>query len=248
MVDRARSRTSGAVGGSGGDVIITPGDAFTEDISLEIQVAESNAAPTDDPTFDITLDTADSNATPTEELGLDISGHSDENATPTDARTALIRVWLSGSAGAGVGTPANANGQNDGTLATISTAVAGAATETMTSALGTNVPSGITFSSAIYRGWVRFQTTLVTSVARLVARSIGGLFADITMFTQSTLNGDTNHLAGTFTFDLVAAGVDTLAKLQSLQIIHETTDAVAGVTPAIITVDAGAVDIEVTSI
>lgn len=248
MVERARSRTSGAVGGTGGTVIITPGDAFTESIGLTIQTTDANAAPTDNPTFQLNVATSDSNAEPTEAVGLTIGGQADTNATPTDARSALIRVWLSASAGAGVTNPANADGQNDAVNATVSTAVAGSTTETMTSALGSNVPSGITFSSANYRGWVRFQTTLITSTARLIARSTSALFSDITMFTQSTLNGDTNFLDGSFTFDLVAAGVNTLAKLQSLQIVHETVDAAAGVTPAIVTVDAGAVDIVVTSI
>lgn len=221
---------------------------FTDSFSLEIRTTDSNAAPTDDATFQLNALYADTNDVQTEAVSAGIQGLGDSNDVPTDARSAQIRVWLSGSAGTDVANPANANGQNDGTSAVVSTGVLASNPETMTSALGTNVPSGITFSAAVYHGWFRAQTTLITSTARIIARSTSALFADITMFTQSTLGGDTDHLGGTFIFDLIAAGVDTLAKLQSLQIIHETQDVAAGVTPAILTVDAGAVDITATSI
>lgn len=168
--------------------------------------------------------------------------------TPTDARTALLKVWLANSAGTGVTSPANANGQNDGALATLQTAPAGPTTITMTSDIGVNVGAGLTFTSVLYRGWFEAKTTLITSTCKIVAHSSTAAFADITMFTQSTLNGDTNHLSGDFTFDLFAAGVNTLAKLQSLQIVHSTTDAAAGVTPAVLTVDSGSADIVATSI
>ena len=51
------------------------------------------------------------------------------------------------------------------------------------------------------------------------------------------------YLTGDFTYDLYAAGVNTLAKLQSCQMLHRVSDAVAGVTPHVLTVDAGAIDI-----
>lgn len=243
---RIKSTRPLTVTGGGGTVTIEP---FTDTLLIQINAADTQVPPTDNPTFVLNVATADTQAAPTtEDVSLGIQGLADTVSPPTDSRTALIRVWLSGSAGSGVTNPANADGVNDGALATVSTAVAGSTTEILTSAVGANVPSGITFSSAIYTGWFRAQTSLITSTAKILARSIGALFADITMFTQSTLNGDTNHLSGDFTFDLVAAGVNTLAKLQSLQIIHQTTDAAAGVTPAILTVDAGSVDIVVTSI
>ncbi len=245
---RHRIRSKGGRGGGGDVIIIPPGIGFTDSFSLGIIVSDLNAVPTDDATFQLNALYADNNDVQSDAVQLGIQGLGDSNAAPTDARSAQIRVWLSGSAGTDVGSPANANGQNDGTLATISTAVLASNPEVMTSALGTNVPSGITFSAAVYHGWFRAQTTLVTSTASVVAHSTSALFTDITMFTQSSLGGDTNHLAGTFTFDLIAAGVDTLAKLQSLQIIHQTQDLAAGVTPAILTVDAGAVDITATSI
>lgn len=240
-----RSITPPQVVGGGGTTTI---EAFTDTFTLQINTPDSVTAPTDSPTFVINAAYSDTQTSPTDEVSVGIQGLGDTFTAPTDARTALLRAWLSGSAGAGVGTPTNADGVNDTTLATITTAPAGAATETMTSAMGAGIPGGITFSAATYTGWFRAQTTLPTSTARVVARSIGALFADVTMFTQSTAAGDTTFLVTPLSFDLVAAGINTLAELQSLQIIHETTDAVAGVSPAILTVDAGAVDIVITSI
>ena len=136
-----------------GDVTINfeggGGAGFTDEFSLNIKLADSNAVPTDADAYAIALAQSETNAEQSELVKLGLSGLDDSNAEPTDARSALIRVWLSGSAGSGVTNPANANGPNDGTLATISTAVLGDAFEIMLSALGTNVPSGITFSSAI---------------------------------------------------------------------------------------------------
>lgn len=226
-------------------VVINSGAAgFTDSFKLNIQVADSVAAQSDAATFALALAEAESIAAQTEAVSLGISGAglNDSNASPTDARSALLRVWLSGSAGSGVTNPANANGQNDGAVATLQTALAGASTITMTSNIGSNIGT-IAFTAVLYRGWFEAKTTLLTSTVKIVAHSSTGAFADITMFTQSATNGDTNHLAGDFTFDLFAAGVNTLAKLQSLRILHSTTDAVAGVTPAVLTVDAGAADI-----
>ena len=191
---------------------------------------------------------ANNPATEAASLTFPAGDFDDANTVPTDTKSALLRVWLANSAGTDVASPANANGANNASNAVVSTAALGSNPETLTSDIGVSVGAGLTFSSLIYRGWFRARTTLITSTAEVVAHSSSGAFGDIVMFTQSTLNGDTNHLGGTFTFDLLAAGVDTLAKLQTLQILHRCTDAVAGVTPAILDVDAGAADIVATSI
>ena len=182
-----------------------------------------------------------------ETASASISGFTDDNTTPSENRSALLRVWLANSAGTDVANPSNANGSNNATNAVVSTAALASNPEVMTSDVGSSIGS-ISYTSAIYRGWFRARTTLITSTAEVIAQSSTAAFADIVMFTQSSLGGDTNHLSGTFIFDLIAAGVDTLSKLQSLQILHRCTDAVAGVSPAILDVDAGAVDIVATSI
>lgn len=213
------------------------GSGFVQKIEADIHTA-----------FVIIAPPADNPATESTTLTFPAGNFDDPNTAPTDARSALLRVWLANSAGTDVSNPANANGANNGVNAVVQTAALASNPETLTSDIGVNVGAGLTFSALTYRGWFRARTTLVTSTAAVIAHSSTAAFADITMFTQSTLNGDTNHLGGTFTFDLLAAGVDTLAKLQSLQIFHRTTDAVAGVTPAILDVDAGAADIVATSI
>lgn len=217
-------------------------------LSLGIRFTDTITAPTDS-LVSLNIRFAETLSAPTDALRLGLT-FADTVPSLTDARTSLAKFWLTGSAGAGVTTPANADGPPNATpettLAVVSTAPAGASTETLTSACGSGVPAGTPVNTVLYRGWFRARTTLSTSTARVVCRSIGALFADITMFTQSTVNGDTNHLSGTFTFDLFAAGVNTLAKVQSVQIIHETTDAIAGTSPAIL--DAGAGSIEMTNV
>lgn len=241
---RIQTKTPNVQGG--GEV--TPGTSgIVEDFSLKIIAPDTNVAPSDDGTFQITILQADTNATPDEGVSLSFPDPDfpDTNVAPSDARTALLRVWLANSAGAGVTNPTNANGVNDGARAAIATAVAGSTTETLTSDIGVSIGAGLTFSSAIYRGWFNCTRPLPTSTVVIIAHSTSALFSDITLFSGT---GTENHDSGDFTVDLVALGIDTLAKLQSLQILHRTTDAAAGVSPATINVDAGAVDIVATSI
>lgn len=222
-----------------------PGPAgFSDDFAIQIKLEDSNAAPGDDATFQIALTESDTNAGQSEavELKFPAGVWNDSSTAPAEANSFAVQVWLANSAGSGVGNPANADGMNDGASATVQTQALGSNTETLTSDIGANVGAW-SFTSCTYRGWFRMQTTLVTSQCQLVARSSTGAFSDIVMASLSAVGGDTNHLSGSFTYDLYAAGVDTLAKLQSLQIIHQTTDAVAGVTPATMTVDAGRVSL-----
>jgi hypothetical protein len=238
---KSKSNHITVTGGGGG------GSDFTDDFSIGINAADTNATPTDAVGYEMTLDLEDTNATPTDAASLTFPTGvwGDTNSTPTEAREFLIMTWLNNSAGSGVSNPSNANGSDDGASAVVSTAPAGSTTETLTSDVGNNV-SVIAFTKATYRGWFRARTSLGTSTAELIAHSNGGLFADIVMFTLSGIGGDVNHLTGSFTFDLGAAGINTIAKLQTLQIYHRTTDAVAGVTPAIIDVDAGSIDLTTT--
>lgn len=227
------------------DTNVAPTDA----LQLNIKgLNESNPAPSETLKLAIAGFT-DSNVVPTEtaKLGISGAGLSDSNVAPTETNSALIRVWLSATtmnSTNGVTSPANADGANNGAVATYQSAVAGDANPRTTSALGANVPTIASFTTAVYRGWFKSVNTLATSTTTIVVRSSTSLFADITMFSNAATSTTVDHLAGTFTFDLVAAGVDTLAKLQSMQILHRTLDAAAGVTPAVLTVDAGSVDIQ----
>lgn len=208
-------------------------------LSIGIRIADTNISSTDSVVFLLNLALVESNQALADVFSsLRISGLGDNNAALSDVRTSLARFWLSGSAGANVTNPANANGSNNGTVSSQQTVALGATTTTMTSDCGSNIPAATAFATAVYRGWYNLTLGLAGSYA-IKVHSSSALFVDITMVTGATVN----HLSGDFTFDLVAAGVDTLAKLRSAQILHITTDAVAGVNPTILTVDAGAIEL-----
>lgn len=238
MPSRRMSTTSPSKVTGGGPT--TTIDPFVDTFTLDIQAAESNAAPTDADTYQIALAQSDTMAGQVETVTLEFPTGvwGESNSTPTEANNFAMRVWLSGSAGSGVDNPTNANSENNGTVATVETALLGSASETLTSEVGVNIPAGVSVASAIYRGWFTATLPLGTSSAELIAHSSTALFTDVVM---NNVAG--NWLDGSFTFDLVAAGIDTAAKLGSLQIYHRTTDLVAGVTPATMTVDAGAVEL-----
>lgn len=229
-------------GGGGGGAA-----AFTDTFTLNVKAAESTAVPTDTVTFVLALAQSESNVVPTDtvKLGISGSGINESNVVPTDNRLITMKIWMSGgtATATGVTNVANSNGQNDGSSAVVQSAVLGTVNPSITSALGANIPSGLSLSSAVYRGFFRSDNFLITSNGKLTLRSIGALFVDIDMFTNAALNTTIDHLAGTFVFDLIAAGVNTQAKLQSIQMIHQTTDLAAGVTPHTLTVDAGCVEI-----
>jgi len=220
-------------GGSGG---------FTDFVSFKILANDSIPAQTDDYSMRAVLKLDDSIATPSEAVTLKLPQPNfiDSLQTPTESRSFKFRVWLSGSTGGT--TPTNADGPNDGNLATLRTAAAGVATITMTSFSGVNLPN-ITANSAIYRGWFNSVNTLQSSSGRIIIRSSSSLFSEITIFLNTNNNTTVNRLDGSFTFDLIAAGINTLAKLQSIEVLHRVTDSAAGVTPHVLTVDAACLEI-----
>ena len=215
---------------------------MSDTASIAVMVAETLAAQSETSAFDLAGLFADDISAQTETVKADIQGLGDSNTAPAEAQSFLVKFWLNDSAGTGVSTPTNANGTNDGANAVVSTAPAGATTETLTSDVGDSIPAGTSFTAAVYRGYFRLRTTFATSTAEVVLTSNGALFTDKVMATLAAVNGDTNHLTGTFTYDLIANGVDTLAKLQSCRVLHRTTDAAAGVSPAIVDVDAGTIE------
>ena len=219
---------------------------FTDGFSINIVHADTNSAQTDNAAFAISLAVSESNADFTETMSLGISGSSfnDTTSTPTDAPQFTVRFWLSGGTATanGVSNVANSNGQNDAAVATIQSAPAGTNAPSITSALGSNIGT-VTVASAIYRGWFRSVNTASTSTGTITMRSTSALFADKVMFSNSALNTTVDRLDGAFTYDLVANGIDTLAKIQSMQVIHATSDLIAGTTPHVLTVDAGCAEI-----
>lgn len=226
---------------------VAAGVGFTDAFSLRISASDNNVVPVDAATFLLGFLLADSNAgqTETAQLKFPAPDFADTSIAPADANTFTLKIWLSGGTATanGVTNVANSNGENNETVATIRSAALGTANPSITSALGANVPAGVSVVSAIYRGWFESVNDLVTSNGNIIMRSIGSLFTDKVMFTNAGLNTTVDHLTGDFTYNLVANGIDTLAKIQSCQVIHNTHDAAAGVTPHVLTVDAGAIEL-----
>ena len=223
------------------------GPAFTDAFSLGVKAADTNSAPTDAGTFAMALAEADTTTAPTDtaQLAFPAPDFADSSTAPTDSNSVALKVWLSGStvdSTNGVTNVANMNGQNDGVNATFTSAAAGDANPRTHSALGANIPT-FTVSTALFRGWFKSVNSLTTSTTKLVMHSTTGAFADLTMFSNSALSTTVDHSTGDFTYDLIANGVNTLAKLQSCQLLCSTQDAIAGTTPAVLTVDAGNIEL-----
>lgn len=218
-----------------------PADAL---LQLAITWAETSAAPTDAGTYLLNLLQAEAVAAQSDLLTvLSVAGFGDTSAAPTDSRSGLAKLWGTGSTGTShVTSPANADGVNNATNATMQTAVAGATTETLTTLVTQAPAAGTPFTAVLFKGWYRLQTTLSTSTAKLVIHSSSALFSDITVETLSAVSGDNNHLTTPFTLD-VSATLNTIAKIKSVQFLYSTTDAAAGVSPAVVTVDASSLEL-----
>lgn len=197
-------------------------------LRLAIGMADSNAALTDDGSYLLNFIQNETIQEALDAMYVRIAGIADSNSAPTDAKSSVGYFWLTGSTGGNnVTNPSNADGQNDGAFAVAKTVALGATTATVTSEVGNAVPNGTSLAGgAIYRGWFKAVGSGLTSSQKVILTSNGGLFADITAFTTTVA---VDHSGGTFTYDLIAAGINTLAKLQSLRVLHRSVDNVAGV-------------------
>jgi hypothetical protein len=218
------------------------GPAFTDSFSLGVKAADSNTAPTDAATFAMALLEADTTTVPTDtlKLGFPAPDFADSSTAPTDSNSVALKVWLSGStvdSTNGVTNVANMNGVNNGTVATFQSAAAGDTNPRTHSALGANVPT-FTVSTATLNGWYKSVNTLGTSTTTIKVHSLTGLFSDLTVFSNSGISTTVDHLTDNWGYDMISAGIDTLAKLQSAQLLCATSDIIAGTTPAVLTVDA----------
>lgn len=230
---------SGSGGGTGG---------FTDSFEVGIIADDSNATPTDEVTFAAELLLEDSNAGQTEsvELAVSGSGFNDSIGTPTDETTFKLQYWGNSATGtSNTDNPTNAEGENNGTLAELQTAPAGAAQSDLDVKLGNNI-SSITFSSAKLVVYFKVASVLATSRLTIDAQSTGGVFTTINCFDEQQTNYTADYTTTPFEFDLYAAGIDTIAKLQSTFFFFRALDAVAGVTPCSMDVDAVSILLDVT--
>lgn len=231
----------------GGSAAPTGPAGFTDSFSLRVSAADTNAALADTAAYAMTAAYSDSNAAAADAATLKFPSpdFADTSAAPSDTDTTTLRAWLSASTVVstnGVTNIANMNGANNATVTTYTSQAAGDANPRTTSTLGANVPT-VTVTSAVVRVWFKSVNTLATSTTQLVISSTGGLFADKVMFSNTTASSTVDHLVGDFTYDLIANGVNTLAKIQSVVFKASTQDAVAGVTPAVLTIDAATIEI-----
>jgi hypothetical protein len=220
--------------------VVDPGPNPSDGYGIRLLIRDTHVAPTDRANYAGTLTLSDTSATPTDALTINIGKILDLANPPTDTRTSTGYFWLSGTTGSANNTtnPANANSTPDGAVATAKTAALGAAVAALTSAVGINIPTNTPVNSAIYRGWFSYTTT-AASTSRTILRSTSALFADIVMQVSTTAF---NFSDGSFTFNIFAAGVNTLAKLRSCQVIHQVTDTIAGA-GGTLSVDAGRIEL-----
>lgn len=224
-------------GGGGG------GNPWTDTPSFKFNFADAVAAPTDAVSEQVTLNNPDTIAAPTETVTLKFPSppdFTDGVAAPTEVRTFNMRIWLNGTVAQsanGVTNPGNADGQNDGAVCTIQSTIGGVVNPSIKSFLGNHVPSGVSIASAKYRGWFKSVNTLITSNGR-----IDDISNATNLFFNSALNTTIDHSSGDFLFDLIAAGYN-LALLKTMVIVHQTNDVAAGVTPHVLTVDAGCIEL-----
>lgn len=207
------------------DSNVVPTDTL---LRLALGISDDNAAQSDSASYLLDLFQNDTIQEATDAMRVNVAGIDDTNTAPTDDKSSVGYFWLTGSTGGGnVTNPSNANGQNDGAFAVAKTVALGATTAAVTSEVGNAVPAGTSLAGGvIYRGWFKAVGSGLTSSQKVILTSNGGLFANITAFTTTVA---VDHSGGTFTYDLVAAGINTLAKLQSLRVLHQSVDTVAGV-------------------
>lgn len=231
---------------------------FTDNFSLNVKLADTNDVQTDDSTFAIALAVSDTNDVQSETLKLTFPAgdFGDDNPTPTEGRQLFLRCWASGcttnntSSGNTVA-PANANGQNNGTFANVTTGTGVPdTTNPVTVTTGSmNVPAGLTVVSAKIRIYFHTTGTLaavvdspgvdiqITAPAALAQTLWNGP-------ALAVLYGGENYDNGSFTVDL--PGPPTLANLQAIVLQARYSASVVALPQYAILVDAWCVEIEAT--
>lgn len=193
--------------------------------------------------------------TETAQLNFPAGDFDDSNATPTEGRTVTLRCWASGCTSNDTATgntvaPSNANGQNNGTFANVTTGTgAPDTTNPVTVTTGSmNVPSGITVVSAQLRIFFHATATLaavldspgvdirITAPAALVATVWNGP-------ALAVLYPGENYDSGNYTYSLAGA---SLADLQALVLVARYSASVVALPQFAVLVDAWCVEITAT--
>lgn len=203
------------------DSLLSLGIVLTDDISTVI----------DSDSYVISTTYDDTSTSPSDGVSLGLNP-AETNSALTDSRSSIMRVWLAGATGnnAGVQNPANANGQPDDLFAQLQTQTLGAtSTQLSSSPVGTKVPNDTVITDAICRPYFKhINGGTLGSTYNITATWTGG---SANMFNNTSPGiGTSAGMAwpGTLTFNLFAAGCNTLAKIQSLVFTANTVDPIAG--------------------
>lgn len=220
---------------SGGGGNIPPGAAVTTDavtLAARMSLADSNALPADAQAYALHATYAQTNVLPAEAMNTAFAGPglAESNPAPANAVSGTVFTYAGSQTNVGNGTtnPANVTGQNDGANCSVTTVSLGATTCSVTPKIArASVPN-----TGTYTLFAWYKTTAGLAGApglTLTYTDTGGNPVNITL-TQ-----------GDFSVNPFTAAITSLHATNDITVLFQVTDAVAGVSPGLILVDAVAI-------
>lgn len=178
------------VQGGGGNV---PAGAavLTDAIAFEIIVADSNATPVDALGFEIETALQDTNAALADALTIGIGLLAESNPAPSETLQSLLTRWVTVTATSGTTAPtnpANAQGQNNGTVATCKVGGLIAGTSILTCTIATPMPEIAAGSSRTLVAYYAFNAGVADSMTAVVSYRQVGRGTNTTINLPSTGN------------------------------------------------------------
>ena len=229
---------SGGGSGGGSDSLLIKDTGF----NFTIGATETKAALSHAESFNINLTQAETNAALTEANKLTISGFSDTNAALTETKNTFLRAWAASSTDndSSRTTPTNADGQNNGTTATIKTnlQVGDLTNPVILTSTFSGIPTTGTFSSKTIRVFYSIPTRTLTADTLTFKYNVGS--GDVTFFTHSG-TALVNNLTSGQTFDVSSL---TLTQLQSIQLKATYLASVVAVPETQINLDSWAIELQ----
>lgn len=184
---------------------VPPGAAvMTDDVAFfaQLNLSESVPAQTEDVRFDIDLSLTDSQAGQQESAQFGFDGFLDSNAGQAEARDSELVRWVTVTATGGntaPTNPTNAQGQNNGTVATCKAGGLAAATSVLTCTIAApfgEIPSG---QSRTLRAYYNFAAGTADSITVVVSYRQVGQGANTTVNLPATGNFLTTPATTTLT-------------------------------------------------
>lgn len=178
----------------GGDV---PAGAavLTDAASFEFIFPEPNAGQTDVATFEIEAQYSDSNAGQTDAASFGIEGFADTVAGQSEARESLVTRWVTVTATSGTTAPtnpANAQGSNNGTVATCKVGGLAAGTSILTCTIATPMPEITSGSNRTLFAYYAFNAGVADTASAVVSYRQVGQGSNTTANLPATGNFLTN--------------------------------------------------------